>query len=99
MRSPGATQSGFIRPSAVGPRDEKDDVPNVCGCSLCTEPTAIASSRLAGSPMDMPMLRLQLSPSEVLSDGEALVARPPAPPRRPAARAGAARRTAACVRS
>ena len=27
MRSPGATQSGFIRPSAVGPRDEKNDVP------------------------------------------------------------------------
>ena len=27
IRSPGATQSGFIRPSAVGPRDEKNDVP------------------------------------------------------------------------
>ena len=51
MRSPGATRSGLRRPSAVGPRDEKYEMPKVCGLVLCTEPTAIASSRLAGSPM------------------------------------------------
>ena len=33
----------------------------------------MASSRFAGSPNDMPMFACRLSPSDVLSDGEALV--------------------------
>src|SRR5436190_24235721 len=49
--SPGASRSGFIRPSPVGPFDEKYDTPYTCGISRCVEPTVIASSALPGSLM------------------------------------------------
>src|SRR3954466_3953556 len=49
--SPGATRSGFGRPSPVGPFDEKYDTPYTCGISRCVEPTVIASSALPGSLM------------------------------------------------
>ena len=52
-----ATTSGLQRPSAVGPRELKYDTPYWCGWSLWTEPTAMDSSRLAGSPIDKSMLR------------------------------------------
>src|SRR5262245_35594250 len=49
IRSPGATRSGFRRPSAVGPFDEKKDTPYVYGASRCVDPTVIASAALPGS--------------------------------------------------
>src|ERR1044071_10383216 len=49
IRSPGATRSGFKRPSPVGPFDEKNDTPYVCGESRCVEPTVIASAAFPGS--------------------------------------------------
>src|SRR4029078_6273732 len=49
MRSPGATRSGFRRPCPVGPFDEKNDTPYVCGESRCVEPTVIANAALPGS--------------------------------------------------
>src|SRR2546423_12480397 len=49
--SPGARMSGFMRPSPVGPFDEKYETPYVCGASRCVAPTVIASSALPGSLM------------------------------------------------
>src|SRR5207342_798655 len=46
IRSPGATRSGFKRPSPVGPFDEKNDTPYVYGLSRCVAPTVTASSAL-----------------------------------------------------
>src|SRR5687768_2648265 len=66
MRSPGATTSGLTRPSAVGPRDENDDTPYRLGRSALTEPTAMQSSRLAGSPIDIAEL-ISVSPSGVVT--------------------------------
>src|ERR1035437_1218879 len=50
--SPGATRSGFCRPSPVGPLEEKYEIPYIWGSVLCVEPTAMASSALAGSVID-----------------------------------------------
>src|ERR1700709_363113 len=46
-RSPGATMSGFIRPSPVGPLDEKYEIPVECGDDD-VEPTVRASAALPG---------------------------------------------------
>src|SRR6266542_3570071 len=62
IRSPGATRSGFNRPSPVGPLEEKYDTPYVCGASRCVAPTVMASSALPGSLMvfDKPTLVTRL---------------------------------------
>ena len=49
IRSPGATRSGLRRPSPVGPREEKYEIPKVCGESRWVEPTVMARSALPGS--------------------------------------------------
>src|SRR5690625_7264061 len=49
--SPGATTSGFGRPSRVGPTAEKNDTPWLAGVLLCAEPTVRAISALPGSVM------------------------------------------------
>ncbi len=51
-RSPGATRSGFIRPSPVGPFEEKYETPEVCG-EHDVDPTVRASAALPGSLMVM----------------------------------------------
>ena len=48
MRSPGATRSGLIRPSPVGPLEEKYETPVECG-EFDVEPTVIASAAFPGS--------------------------------------------------
>ena len=55
IHSPGATTSGFIRPSSVGPLPDVQDTPKACGASRCVEPTAMHSSACAGSVMDPSM--------------------------------------------
>ncbi len=44
--SPGATRSGFSRPSPVGPFEEKYEIPKECGADLCAEPTAMRLFRI-----------------------------------------------------
>src|SRR5262245_7969547 len=53
--SPGATRSGFIRPSPVGPLEEKYETPYTCGMSRCVEPTVIARSAFPGSLIESSM--------------------------------------------
>ncbi|SHX77641.1 Uncharacterised protein [Mycobacteroides abscessus subsp. abscessus] len=51
MRSPGATRSGFFRPSKVGPFDESYVTPLVCGRERCVDPTVMALAAFPGSVM------------------------------------------------
>src|SRR6516165_10095586 len=71
--SPGATTSGFILPSPVGPFEEKYDTPYTCGISRCVDPTVMASSALPGSlivtciGIRCPLLRRQRAVASVAS--------------------------------
>src|SRR3954452_7306084 len=49
IHSPGATTSGFRRPSRVGPLLEVQVMPKACGASRCVDPTAMQFSACAGS--------------------------------------------------
>src|SRR5689334_14322231 len=69
IHSPGATTSGFIRPSRVGPLPEVQVTPKVCGASRWVEPTAMQSSAWAGSVIE-PIT------AEVLAESPAAVRAP-----------------------
>ena len=69
IHSPGATTSGFIRPSRVGPLPEVQVTPKACGASRCVDPTAMHSWAWAGSVID-PMM------AEVLAESPRVVLAP-----------------------
>ena len=52
IHSPGATTSGFGRPSRVGPFDDVHDTPKTCGASRCVEPTVMQVAAWPGSVID-----------------------------------------------
>src|SRR4029453_16538009 len=76
IHSPGATTSGFIRPSRVGPLLEVQVTPKACGASRCVDPTAMQSSAWAGSVIDP-------RTAEVLTDSPAVLRAPKLPPDAP----------------
>src|SRR3954468_15566199 len=49
IHSPGATTSGFGRPSRVGPLDEVQETPKTWGASRCVEPTVMQEAAWPGS--------------------------------------------------
>ncbi len=65
-RSPGATRSGFIRPSPVGPLDEKNETPVVCGDDEVA-PTVMARAALPGSLIVIAKPRRIVRPSGSLA--------------------------------
>ena len=69
IHSPGATTSGFIRPSSVGPLPEVQVTPKAWGASRCVDPTAMQSWACAGSVID-PMI------AEVLAESPRVVLAP-----------------------
>src|SRR4029077_1517406 len=69
IHSPGATTSGFIRPSRVGPLPEVQVTPKAWGASRCVDPTATQSRAWAGSGID-PMM------AEVLAESPRVVLAP-----------------------
>ena len=62
IHSPGATTSGFIRPSRVGPLPEVQVTPKAWGASRWVDPTAMQSRAWAGSVID-PMMAAVLAES------------------------------------